>query len=213
MEALFLSHFFPQTTRYVWAYAGVLYWATMYLTHHYLIDVVGGACLATAYFYLFLPDELKGAGATAPPGGLASALRNGSGIGRSKYEIYDLEDPRRRRVAGNGVVGIHDATEFDIGETSSEDEEMDITYRSPAAGVEAVNATAPAAAAASSEVGSARPFINKANVGGGGQKKSHRHTASIASLIRGDERSPEDGWSPVTSSFAPSTAGGAASRS
>ncbi|KJA17350.1 hypothetical protein HYPSUDRAFT_120911, partial [Hypholoma sublateritium FD-334 SS-4] len=56
LEALFLSHFFPQTTRYIWAYASVLYWATMYLTHHYLIDVVGGACLATAFFYFFLPD-------------------------------------------------------------------------------------------------------------------------------------------------------------
>ena len=26
LEALFLSHFFPQTTRYIWAYAGILYW-------------------------------------------------------------------------------------------------------------------------------------------------------------------------------------------
>ncbi|EDR02215.1 uncharacterized protein LACBIDRAFT_159277, partial [Laccaria bicolor S238N-H82] len=56
IEALCLSHFFPATTKYVWAYTGVLYWATMYLSHHYLIDVVGGACLATAFFYLFLPD-------------------------------------------------------------------------------------------------------------------------------------------------------------
>lgn len=209
MEALFLSHFFPQTTYYVWTYAGVLYWATMYLTHHYLIDVVGGACLATAFFYLLLPDELKGAGATAPPGGLASALRNGIGMGggRSKYDRYDLEDPRHRRMR-NGV-GIHDAAEFDISETSSDDEEMDITYRAPAAATGGVNAAAPPVP----EPGSARPLINKTSVsgGGGGQKKSHRHTASIASLIRGDERSPEDGWSPVTSSFAP-TAAGAASR-
>lgn len=31
----------------------------MYLTHHYLIDVVAGACLATFVFYYFLPAELK----------------------------------------------------------------------------------------------------------------------------------------------------------
>ncbi|KAF9442469.1 PAP2-domain-containing protein [Macrolepiota fuliginosa MF-IS2] len=212
MEALFLSHFFPQTTRYVWAYAGILYWATMYLTHHYLIDVVGGACLATAYFYLFLPDELKGAGATAPPGGLASALRNSSSVGgggRSKYEIYDLEDPRRRRV-GNGSV-IHDAAEFEISETSSDDEEMDITYRSP--GITPTPA-------------SVKPLLNGSAPGKGnenesrvsgqagvGGRKSHRHTASIASLIRGDERGPEDGWSPVTSSFVAPPATAARDRS
>src|ERR1700761_5342784 len=42
IEALFLAHFFPQSQAYVWTYVGVLYWATMYLTHHYLVDVVGG---------------------------------------------------------------------------------------------------------------------------------------------------------------------------
>ena len=42
MEALFISHFFPHTTKWVFGYAAVLYWATMYLTHHYLVDVVGG---------------------------------------------------------------------------------------------------------------------------------------------------------------------------
>ncbi|KAJ3570737.1 hypothetical protein NP233_g4199 [Leucocoprinus birnbaumii] len=197
MEALFLSHFFPQTTRYAWAYAGILYWATMYLTHHYLIDVVGGACLAIAFFYLMLPDELKGAGATAPPGGLASALsRSGlsNGSGRSKYEIYDLEDPRRRRAWNSGNGMMNDAAEFELSEESSEEEEMDITYRSPVANNHVVPST-PA---------SAQPLIG----GGAGEgrvkgqgKKSHRHTASIASLIRGEERGPEDGWSPVTSAF------------
>ena len=92
IEALCLSHFFPATTKYVWAYTGVLYWATMYLSHHYLINVVGGACLATAFFYLFLPDDLRGSAALTPPPNLTSSswFR-----GRSKYEVYDLEDPRR----------------------------------------------------------------------------------------------------------------------
>ena len=57
-------------------YLGVLYWATVYLTHHYLIDVVGGACLATAFFHLYLPDEFKGSAALAPPPGL-NALASG----------------------------------------------------------------------------------------------------------------------------------------
>lgn len=31
----------------------------MYLTHHYLIDVVGGGCLATFFFYYLMPAELR----------------------------------------------------------------------------------------------------------------------------------------------------------
>ncbi|KAF9466808.1 hypothetical protein BDZ94DRAFT_1212362 [Collybia nuda] len=176
MEALFVSHFFPQTTRYVWGYAGILYWATMYLTHHYLIDVVGGACLATAFFYFYLPDDLKGEAALAPPTGL---VNHRMGAQRSKYEIYDLEDPRGR--------GVMDAAAFDLSDASSDDEEMDITYRSPVPGATPTSA--------------AMPIPTHPLEGNKGPKKSHRHTASIASLIRGDERSAEDGWSPVTASF------------
>lgn len=34
-----------------WGYCAWLYWCTMYLMHHYLIDLVAGGCLATACFY------------------------------------------------------------------------------------------------------------------------------------------------------------------
>jgi hypothetical protein len=121
MEALFISHFFPQYAKVVWTYAAVLYWSTMYLTHHYLIDVVGGACLATAFFYLFLPDDLKGPAAFVPPRNftvLSPTAYNGNGNNnnntalplhmhngtttksRNKYAIYDLEDPRARLSHG-----------------------------------------------------------------------------------------------------------------
>ena len=66
------SHFFPQVATYAWGYAAVLYWAMMYLTHHYLIDNVGVSCLAIAFFYRFLPD---GPLATASPTGV---LANGA---------------------------------------------------------------------------------------------------------------------------------------
>ncbi|KZP22890.1 PAP2-domain-containing protein [Athelia psychrophila] len=171
--ALFLSHFFPQSTRYIWGYAGVLYWATMYLTHHYLIDVVVGACLATAVFHLYLPDEFRGPGATAPPGGLRQ---------RSKYEIYDLDAPRRGNGRANGGLNEED---FDLAsDTSSHpsDEEVDITFRSP---------NPAAGAAANDQQPKSQPP----------RKKDHRHTASIASLIRADERA-EDGWSPIRAGFA-----------
>jgi len=187
LEALFLSHFFPQTTRYVWGYAGVLYWATMYLTHHYLIDVVCGACLATAFFYFFLPDELKGPGATALPSGLASSRAQ-----RSKYEIYDLEAPRSRSNGRASSGLINEAGNFDLeSDTSSrasDEEEMDITFRSPVPG-----ATPTSAIGLMSEQ-------QQKSMQQQAAKKSHRHTASIASLIRADERA-EDGWSPIRSGF------------
>ncbi|KAH8929319.1 PAP2-domain-containing protein [Atractiella rhizophila] len=51
MEALFMSHFFPQGRVFYWTYAATLYWATMHLSHHYMIDVTAGASLAVIFFY------------------------------------------------------------------------------------------------------------------------------------------------------------------
>jgi membrane-associated phospholipid phosphatase len=67
MEALFCSYFFPLALQLplpgfksrvridarilYWIYAFWLYWCTMYLMHHFLVDLVGGGCLATACFY------------------------------------------------------------------------------------------------------------------------------------------------------------------
>ena len=101
-EAIFLSYFFPSLRPIAWAYAGLLYWSTMYLTHHYLVDVVGGACLAVACFYFFLPPELK----------------KGSHLEKSKYEVHDLEAPNNRHG-------------FESDFSSDEDIRGDISYRSP----------------------------------------------------------------------------------
>ncbi|KAL1411384.1 Ribonucleases P/MRP protein subunit pop1 [Vanrija albida] len=59
MEALFLAHFFPFLKPLYWGYVGILWWATMYLSHHYLIDLTGGASLSVLVFYLFMPDDFK----------------------------------------------------------------------------------------------------------------------------------------------------------
>lgn len=222
LEALSVSHFFPHTKWWVWLYAGVLYWATMYMTHHYLIDVVVGACLATTCFYLFMPEELKStAAATSPPGTNLSLLAStgtikANGMGgnlpayrmgtqRSKYDIYDLEAPRDRQRNGNARVGgagagaggrgiiAEAAADFELAESEDEftseaggeggerlpGDEEDITYRS-----------------------SAQKAANRKAVNGG-----HRHTASIARLIRGpDARGSmdqgEEGWrSPMSAGF------------
>ena len=195
LEALFLSHFFPRSTCYIWAYAGILYWATMYLTHHYLIDVVGGACLATAFFYFFLPDEMKGTGAFTPPSNLT--LPNGRL--RNKYAIYDIEDRRENGYPTRSGLMLS-AREFEAGsEPSSDDEEVDISYRSPLPSSTGFPQNLPNGSHPQSQMTSSH---KKTPHGGGSARgRGHRHTASIASLIRGEERGPEDGWSPVAASF------------
>jgi len=188
MEALFLAHFFPQVATYAWGYAAILYWATMYLTHHYLIDVVGGSCLAIAFFYLFLPDDLNGPLATASPtGALANGAAhcNGYGSGRSKYEIYDLEEPH---LDGDGL-----SYELSSDAASDDEEQTGIAYRSPGPG-----ASMNGAADGTRTPTSAMPLIHPSTKQ---SRRSHKHTASIASLIRADDR-VEDGWSPIgTGSF------------
>lgn len=70
-ESLFLSYFFPGHVRigrfaidkrvFYWGYSFWLYWCTMYLMHHYLIDLVAGGCLATMCFYVFRTEEVRDA--------------------------------------------------------------------------------------------------------------------------------------------------------
>ena len=43
IEALFMSHVFPQLQPLFIAYTLWLWWATMYLSHHYAVDLVGGS--------------------------------------------------------------------------------------------------------------------------------------------------------------------------
>jgi membrane-associated phospholipid phosphatase len=51
LEALFMSHCFPQFRTLFIIYAGWVWWATMYLSHHYAIDLVGGGIIAAVFFY------------------------------------------------------------------------------------------------------------------------------------------------------------------
>lgn len=183
MAALFVSHFWPWLRLYAWGYCGVLYWATMYLTHHYLIDVVVGACMATAFFYLFMPDSLRVPDNTTNTnysivGELTSA--NG-GIARDRYAEYDLEDPRK----ANGSM-------FDNGSLSDEDIDAPPNPLAPHGHARRTSSPFP-----SVPIPSPR-FASVAGTSGIG--KSHRHTASIASLIRAEER-VEEGWSPVRRDF------------
>lgn len=65
MDVLFLSWLFPKYTAVWWSYAALLWWSTMYLTHHYFIDLIFGAALSFLFFtyvkytYLPVPDSTK----------------------------------------------------------------------------------------------------------------------------------------------------------
>lgn len=52
LEALFMIHCFPQFRTLFIIYAGWVWWATMYLSHHYAIDLVGGGIIAAIIFYI-----------------------------------------------------------------------------------------------------------------------------------------------------------------
>lgn len=60
LEALFMSHVFPKFRPLFIAYAMWMWWATMYLSHHYAVDLVAGGILAAIAFYMakgkFLPQ-------------------------------------------------------------------------------------------------------------------------------------------------------------
>ncbi|OBA19994.1 PAP2-domain-containing protein [Metschnikowia bicuspidata var. bicuspidata NRRL YB-4993] len=50
MDVLFLCWLFPRFTPLWWSYAALLWWSTMYLTHHYFIDLIFGAALSLMFF-------------------------------------------------------------------------------------------------------------------------------------------------------------------
>lgn len=59
LEALFMSNCFPSLRPLFIAYAMWIWWATMYLSHHYAVDLVAGGFIAAITFYIakvnFLP--------------------------------------------------------------------------------------------------------------------------------------------------------------
>jgi hypothetical protein len=107
MEALFLTHFFPKYAPFYWAYAGTLYWATMYLTHHYLVDVVGGGCLALGCFFYFMPKQFKDLDT-----GITWDAQDNVQQRRAEYnELVDEDEAfdQAMDIAGN-TLGYHNAS-------------------------------------------------------------------------------------------------------
>lgn len=51
MEALFCCYLFPKYSYVFIGYVFWIWWSTMYLTHHYFVDLIGGAILSFVVFY------------------------------------------------------------------------------------------------------------------------------------------------------------------
>jgi membrane-associated phospholipid phosphatase len=51
IEMLFMSYVFPKLTPFFVGYVFWLWWATMYLSHHYAVDLVGGSLLSGVIFF------------------------------------------------------------------------------------------------------------------------------------------------------------------
>lgn len=100
LEALFMSFCFPRLRPLFFFYVGWLWWATMYLNHHYAVDLVAGSLMSTAIYYVartrFLPRQ-------------QSDKKN-----RWAYEYVEIGEKPRTRDEEYGLVG-GGGKEFDGG--------------------------------------------------------------------------------------------------
>jgi inositol phosphorylceramide synthase catalytic subunit len=111
MEALFMSYLLPKFTLFFFMYVMWIWWSTMYLTHHYFVDLIGGACLSFVVFYYVkwtcLPriqydkfarwsyDYIE-RGASAPPAKFRKSIDDESMLRSSRPEYIELPSVRQQ---------------------------------------------------------------------------------------------------------------------
>ncbi|PKI82677.1 Phosphatidylinositol:ceramide phosphoinositol transferase (IPC synthase) [Malassezia vespertilionis] len=162
-ESLFLSYFFPYKLRigrfsvdvriFYWGYSFWLYWCTMYLMHHYLIDLVAGGCLATLSFYVFRTEQIREAmeqrvadmeyaehrrnQVPLPPSdNLRIARLAGEEAGQAAYEGrgWKMSQEIQRAILGDERDALSTATPFfALEETESAPGDVDVHSRGAAA--------------------------------------------------------------------------------
>lgn len=97
MEALFMSYLFPICAPIVAVYVLWIWWATMYLTHHYFVDLIGGGVLSLVVFNMcritILPQKEKGKFGRWSYSQLKFGLPLSSRTGRNEdyRRVYDEE--------------------------------------------------------------------------------------------------------------------------
>ncbi len=93
---LFLREYWPRWSWLMLVYAGVVWFAIMYLGHHYLVDALGGLLYAVAAYFgvkAFTSGAVRGA---TPP----SALEAASGVTSGAAVTPERDDRLMRLVRG-----------------------------------------------------------------------------------------------------------------
>lgn len=123
IEALFMSYAFPRFRLLFVGYVAWIWWATMYLNHHYAVDLVAGSLLAALFYYVsrvsFMPRRQLEKRSRWEYEYVELGEKNRSVVDEYSYDYYDgfgldLLPRHNRTVSGSG-----DSDEWTAGSTSS----------------------------------------------------------------------------------------------
>lgn len=101
LEALFMSFCFPKLRPLFLFYVGWLWWATMYLNHHYAVDLVAGSLISTGIYTIararYLPRQQPD-------------KKN-----RWAYDYVEVGEKPRNRDEEYGLIGKNGSEEYGLG--------------------------------------------------------------------------------------------------
>lgn len=101
LEALFMSFCFPKLRPVFLFYVGWLWWATMYLNHHYAVDLVAGSLISTGIYTIararYLPRQQPD-------------KKN-----RWAYDYVEIGEKPKNRDEEYGLIGKNGSEEYGLG--------------------------------------------------------------------------------------------------
>ncbi|KAF9956230.1 Aureobasidin resistance protein Aur1 [Mortierella alpina] len=140
MLAFFLVYVFgPRSIPFALTYVFWIWWATMYLGHHYVVDLVGGAAYAVVAFYIgsfFLPPVLPSEEPDLEGKPLRRSHELGEAMNRSEKEtLFQAPGDSEEAEAGSSSNGRGQQVDkaFDLGQDDDdndedEDKEAELAY-------------------------------------------------------------------------------------
>jgi hypothetical protein len=184
LEALFMIYCFPRFRMVFVAYVGWIWWATMYLNHHYAVDLVAGSLLAALFYYIsrasFMPRRQLDKRNRWEYEYIELGEKSRSIVDEYAYDYYDgfgLDLLPRHRVAG---AGFGDSDEWTIGSGS--------TYVSSSGG-SASGSVSGGGSHGNSSPGTMSPTTPEVDfhpvgvLGWGGLNATHTHYAGLTEVV------------------------------
>lgn len=94
INALFLGHIFPRARWAFYTYVMWIWWATLYLQHHYAVDLIAGSLLAGSVFYIAKTKFLARLQPDKEFRWDYDYIEIGSGSGQERFDygLYDLDN-------------------------------------------------------------------------------------------------------------------------